>query len=306
VFDIREGRWRRRAPRNIAHLRHYYSYEEESGALVNVVDRSLTQVEGRGATLIRKLLVREQLDERDQIHLGLFVAQLALRTPRNEQRVKQFNRQMGDALIDKMLEEYRRDPALFERRRKSYEAKTGKPASFSIDDLDRRRPRVEANKAGVLGMMFLPLEPLLAGLLAMDWVFYFTPVDRHVVISDDPCEIAIPDGAAFNGMLTEGAELHVPLAKNLVLAAFDGDGTRSWGQLPVDAVARLNRRMARRAHRFIISSRKGFDGDEILHELIGDRQRCEKGWEHDVRLHPEVEKHLREVASSVTWKKDSE
>ena len=155
VFDIRKARWRRRAPRNIAHLRHYYSFEEAPGRLVNVVDLSLTNVEAVGAGILRKLLNREQLEDREQLHFALFVAQLSLRTPRNEQRVKEMNRLMGDAFMARVVEEYRSDPALFEEHRQRYEAKSGKPLSLSVDDLDRHRPRLVANKQGVLAQMFL-------------------------------------------------------------------------------------------------------------------------------------------------------
>ncbi len=78
----------------------------------------------------------------------------------------------------------------------------------------------------------LPLEKLLMRLMGMNWLFCFATPDQHLVISDDPCEMAFDPSARFNGVLTEGMEFHVPIARNLVFAAFDGDGSRSWSTLP--------------------------------------------------------------------------
>src|SRR5215468_8103318 len=55
LYDLTERRWRRRAPKNVAALLHYYAYRDEDNQIVNVIEPHLAVVESLGATLIRKL-----------------------------------------------------------------------------------------------------------------------------------------------------------------------------------------------------------------------------------------------------------
>jgi hypothetical protein len=65
LYDLAERRWRRRAPKNVAALRHYYAYRDKDEQLVNVIEPHLADVESHDATLIRKLASRTPLTERE-------------------------------------------------------------------------------------------------------------------------------------------------------------------------------------------------------------------------------------------------
>ena len=64
LYEMAGQRWRRRAPKNVASLRHYYAYRDEDDQIVNVIEPNLAVVESVGATLIRKLAASTALTER--------------------------------------------------------------------------------------------------------------------------------------------------------------------------------------------------------------------------------------------------
>lgn len=86
LYDLAARRWRRRAPKNVAVLRHYYAYRDGDAQLVNVIESRFADVESLGATLIRKLVSRTPLTGDEPLHFSLFIAQLAVRTPQHRPR----------------------------------------------------------------------------------------------------------------------------------------------------------------------------------------------------------------------------
>ena len=58
LFDLPARRWRKRAPKHVASLRHYYAVRDEDDQLINLLEPNLATVESLGARLIRKLVAR--------------------------------------------------------------------------------------------------------------------------------------------------------------------------------------------------------------------------------------------------------
>jgi hypothetical protein len=44
IYDLAERRCRRRAPKNVAALRHYYAYRDKDEQLINVIEPHLERV----------------------------------------------------------------------------------------------------------------------------------------------------------------------------------------------------------------------------------------------------------------------
>ena len=268
LYDLAERRWRRRAPKNVAALRHYYAYRDKDKQLVNVIEPHLADVESLGATLIRKLASRTPLTEREQLHFSLFIAQLAVRTPQSRFITELFLERKGRDVIAAMIRRWRENPKEFEASQHKYRDRTGKNADFSIDDFEKHAPRLVPNDVGLLAYSMIPSIGLTERLMGMTWRIYFTQPEHRLVICDHPCEVAFPDEITeetFRGFLTEDIEFHVPLTPNMIFTAYDDGLSRAFGGfLGCEDVVSLNRRMAKRAERFLVSPKSLFLGDDVL------------------------------------------
>ncbi len=268
LYDLAERRWRKRAPKNVASLRHYYAFRDADNQLINVLEPNLATVESLGATLILKLAARKPLAEREQLHFSLFVAMLTVRTPQSRELTECFLRRKGREFIAAMIQRWREDPEEFAASQRAYREKTGKEFGMGIDELEKHAPELVPNDAGVLGFSMLPAFGLMQRLLGMTWRFYSTEQEDRLIICDHPCDFALPQAVteeSFRGFLTNDAEFHVPLTPNLVFAAHDdGFGRAFDGPLGREDVARINRRMAHRAEQFIVSTKPAFVGDDVL------------------------------------------
>lgn len=268
LYDLAEGRWRKRAPKNVASLRHYYAFRGADNQLINVLDPKLATVESLGAILIRKLVARKPLTEHQQLHFSLFVALLTVRTPQSRELTKSFFRRKGREFIAAMIQRWRDDPEEYAASQRTYQEKTGKEFAMGVDELEKHTPELVLNDAGVLGFSMLPALGLMQQLLEMTWRFYSTEQEDRLIICDHPCDFALPHAVteeSFHGFMTKDAEFHVPLTPNLVFTAHDdGFGRAFDGPLGREDVARINRRMAHRAEQFIVSTKPTFVGDDVL------------------------------------------
>jgi hypothetical protein len=83
-YDLPEQRWQRKGPESkIFTSRYYYAFQNKNKQLVNTLEPALSAIESSGAILIRKLVTRTLLTEREQQDFSLFIAQLRFRTPQS-------------------------------------------------------------------------------------------------------------------------------------------------------------------------------------------------------------------------------
>jgi len=270
IFELPEHRWRRRAPKNIASLRHYYAYQDENNQLVNIIEPSFAAIESLGATLIRKLEARRELTEPEQVHFSLFVALLTVRTPQHRKNTERIFKHQGRDIVTTLIQHWRENPDDFEASRRNYQEKTETVFAMTIDDFEQHAPELMLNDAGVIGYSLMPGFELAERLFGMTWRFYFTEDEDRLIICDHPGDFALPKDVteeSFRAFFTKDAEFHVPLTPNLLFTAYYDDFNRAFGGLlSREDVVRINRRMAQRAEQFIISTKCTFPGDEVLEE----------------------------------------
>ncbi len=272
LFDLPGQRWRKRAPTNVASLRYYYAVRDEDDQLINLLEPNLATVESLGATLIRKLVAREPSATREQLHFALFVALLAVRTPQSRELTERFLRRAGQEFIAAMIRRWREHPEEFAASQRAYREKTGKDHAIGIDDLEKHAPILAPSDAGIVSYSMMPAFGLMDRLLGMTWRFYSTKKEDRLIICDHPGDFALPQPVtpeSFRGFLTKDAEFHVPLTPNLAFAAHDDGLDRAFGgPLGREDVARINRRMAHRAERFLVSAKPEFAGDDVLIQMM--------------------------------------
>ena len=270
LFEMSKRRWRRRSPKNVASLRHYYAYRDEEGQVINVIEPNLATIETLGATLIRKLENREKLTEREQLHFSLFIALLTVRTPQHRELTQRFLKHKGGDVITTLIQYWREHPEEYEASRHNYQEKTETNFDLKVDDIAQHAPELIPDDAGVLGYSLMPALGLTVRLMGMTWRFYFTENEDRLIICDHPGDFALPEEVSeesFRGFFTKDAEFHVPLTPNLIFAAHDDGFDRAFGGLLTrEDVARMNRRMTRRAEQFIVSTKPTFLGDEVLEQ----------------------------------------
>lgn len=269
VFDLSTHEWRRRSPKNIAALRYYYAYRDESDQLVNLLEPAFNKVETQGAILIRKLQDNVRLTLEEQVIFSSFVALLTVRTPQHRELTKRYAESSGQDVINDFIQNLVENPDKFEAARRRHEEKTGH--SIDLNHLKQNPPSLKPNEAGILTYSIIPFKALTERLMGMTWRFYFTENEDKLIICDHPCDLAYPEDIteeSFRGFFTEGIEFHVPLTPNLIFTAYDGGFDRaSGGLLSREDVTGLNSRMAHRAEQFVVSTKPTFLGDTVLEGL---------------------------------------
>lgn len=260
-YDLAKRCWQRKGPGNrVFFSPYYYAYRDKNGQPVNVLEEHLAKVESLAAPLIRKLATRTPLTEREQLHCCLFIAQLAVRTPRVRASTEQFLDHKGREFIAAKIQHWRANPQVFARLQEKHGA-------ISLDDLEKHLPRVVTNDAGLLAYSMLPSISLTERLINMSWRIYFTQAEHQLVICDHPCEWAVPDDTTektWQGLFTKDIEFHVPLTPNMLFGAYDDEPRRGFALLDREAVIMMNQRMVRRAAEFIVSQKPSFLGDDEL------------------------------------------
>lgn len=273
VFELSENRWRRRAPKKVASLRHYYAYRDENNQLINLIDPTFTAIESLGANLIRKLEVRETLTEKEQRQFSFFVALMTIRTPQHRGATEHFIKHAGQNVVASMIQRWREFPEEFDMLKRNYAQKIGQKYSMNIDDFELHAPEIALNDAGIIGYSLSPVIWLAARLMEMTWTFYSTQVEDRLIICDHPGDFTLPDVIIedlFLGFFTQDVEFHIPLSPNMIFAAHDDGASRRFGgPLDHEQVVKLNQRMAMRAEKFIVSTQPTFLGDDILHQSNG-------------------------------------
>lgn len=268
IYDLAKRRWRKRAPNNVASLRYYYAFRDANKQLINILEPNLATLESLGATLIRKLANRKPLAKSERLRFCFFIAILCVRTPQNRELTERFLKRKGRGLIAALIQRWREHPEEFAVSQRAYREEIGKEFAIELDELEKHAPELVPNDAARVGYSMLPAFGLMERLLGMPWRFYSTEQEERLIICDHPCDFAPPQTVteeSFRGFLTKDAEFHVPLTANLLFAAYNDDFDCTFcGPLNREEVARINRRMARRAEQFIVSNRPAFVGDDVL------------------------------------------
>lgn len=234
VYDVAQGRWRRRAPANLACIPDYYAATLPDGSMDQTLEAALARLEGEMADLLRRLVVgRIQLTAKERVRVAEFVAALMLRVPVAQDAIAAQIASEGRQQLEALHAAVQAEPALLDTLRRAVErsrrASDAAPAPsdvpFDPADLNPDDYEVEARRNAVLLRAFQSLEYLVPHVAAMGWGLLRAPTDQTFLTSDAPVYLWCPRGDASNTLADiarPDAQLTLPLTRELALyAAWD-------------------------------------------------------------------------------------
>ena len=112
--------WTRRAPHNVGFGVHFYSIKGEDGDWNTAVEKGLGRIETAYGPIIKRLVRRQELDERQQQDLALFVATMMTRVPWWHEIAVSKAEKEADRLLEGAMRDWVEDPAGFLESRKRW------------------------------------------------------------------------------------------------------------------------------------------------------------------------------------------
>lgn len=261
-----EGRWKKRAPKNIATKTDVYSTTDDKGARHDELEKFLSSVESQAARVMASVMAKgEELEGEDRQWLALFIAVMFNRLPAYLDSLAQFVVETQTARMELL----RRHPLAFYALKKQCEQKTGKklPDSFGPQHLDPKRYKVVASKERVLSIALSPLNTMRKIIADMSWTVLRASADSPFVSSDYPSNAFnprlrnTPDGA---GLLQRDVELTLPISRGTAMVIAWGGKRSCYRDATQAEVREVNTRTIFGASEFIVSPAQHFPGEDIL------------------------------------------
>jgi hypothetical protein len=224
-YDLSQGRWRRRAPKNLARLPDYYALEDASGVKHQDIEAAFSKLEQIMVEhMLPKLRSGEPLTSRDRVHIAEFVGSLFLRVPVQQEHIASQIAAIGEHYARTLYDAVRDDPGRLELMRAEIKRDTGVALSedFSVDDLNPDEYIIEPDRNTVLITGFRALDGIVPALAAMGWAVASPAEGGAFVTSDAPVFLHSPrppDDVYGTGFAQADVQVSCPLAGDIALVA---------------------------------------------------------------------------------------
>jgi len=266
IYEFESHKWQRRAPKNIASKPDFYTFLDEDGKRRDEIEKDLSTVEAKTASLCRhKIANRQPLEDEERAIMAQFLALMMTRVPRIHNKYDSF---LSKIMADK-IEMYKARPEALKALQQRYEKDTGRklPEDFDASYFDPSRYRISVPKKLLLEMMISPIQDLTNIIYRMTWTLLHTAAPAWFITSDSPFSMWNPKSNSSwhgHGLLYQDIEVCLPLSREISLLATWNEEMQRQIDLPQGLVAEVNRSSIVSADRFIFSPRKNFIGSQYL------------------------------------------
>lgn len=238
MFDKERAVWSRPAIKTAAQQRAYYPEAPE--------ERLAREVEDPGHVALNRLRRGSSLAVSDRDAFALYLAVLIMRVPLQRQRAERIARRL-------QVDEKAESPNDLLDLRTTDNAQRIDAALRALQRIERTYRETLPATVQQLVESPWPSLPVVAAVQSMHWRVIAAPPEVFFITSDTPAHYF-----ESLGLGTDGAELTVPLASDLVLhgthRGSPGGVTRFLGKKAF--VVEINRRIAFGAHRFVFSQQQ--------------------------------------------------
>lgn len=261
-----EGRWKKRAPKNIATKTDLYSITDDEGTRHDELEKFLSSVESQTAKIMASVIAKgRKLEGEDRQWLALFIAVMFNRLPAYLDQWVQSIIQVETSRMELL----RGHPLAFYALKKQYEHKTGKklPDSFGPEHLDPKRYKIVPSKEFVLSLALSPVNLMAKVLADMSWTLLSAPGDSAFVTSDYPSCAVNPrlQGTPYGpGLLQRNVELTLPISRTIAMVIAWGGKRSCYLEATPPQVREVNIRTISGASEFIVSPTRDFPGTDML------------------------------------------
>lgn len=267
---------------NAAVQRHYYSIDVAAGERNDVFEKFLSAVEGNAAAVIREQIVEQEaeLNDIDRQKLSLYLIMAMLRVPSSRDQMHTMCHDMWELITKNRA----RTPGVLENLNEQLEAETGEPLGVAVEQLREfllsDRYTIKVNPAESLRMMFNMAPRLVPIIHFMRWTILKNDDAELFLTSDNPVVYVDPThpwgGYSGVGLANVGVQLTFPISPTKCLFGTHDPEFRNkiegaspqqvrrlastfrpklrYLQADTVSVREINRRIVRRASRYVFSS----------------------------------------------------
>ncbi|OGL47633.1 MAG: hypothetical protein A2149_09125 [Candidatus Schekmanbacteria bacterium RBG_16_38_11] len=258
--------------KDIAVEKHYFSFLDSQGKRDSeTLENALAEIEGKVASVFRKIFEEETLTEENRAFFASFLALMMTRVPNFRNNISI----MLKSLIKKMSLTLASHKNGFEGAIKRFERDTGNKIDMPIEDLrqfllDENRYEIKSNPQFSVAMALSNLDKLTQVFFDMKWSFIKATDDYKFLSGDNPLYYYDPthDPRSFFGvgLLNKNIEVTLPLSRDVALFA-SWQGKSRYFQGINTHVKSINKRTILAASRFVFASLKS----DIINKLV---QKC--------------------------------
>jgi hypothetical protein len=241
-LDTSSGSCRVANPRNEAAERRYYRLVDEDGKIDDSVEDLLSDVEYRGAGVIRSIVESPSasIEPQDLVSLAVFVATMKCRTPEGRADLADADVEISKLAAMQLFSDFEAvkrsmDPGASDEAVKRLRGRL-------LDDLKDGDIYFESTATREIGLMLAGMPAMVDWLISKaDWHVLVTPSDRQFILSDAPVTHYDPTpkmpgaGAGFDS--SPGAMTFIPIDPCIgLLIRPSPDELLNWRTRPIDRV----------------------------------------------------------------------
>jgi len=277
VYEHESKKWKKKSPKNIASKPDFYSFVDQKGKRRNEIERGLSIIEGKTASIYRdKICTRQCLTNQEKATIAEFILLMVIRVP-------SFHNIIDSSvckLVKILLEMYKARPDAVKKLKENYERDTGKklPDDFDESWFDHSRYKINASKSFILKTM-VSLAEIAKIIFNMTWTFIHTTEKAWFITSDSPFNMRNPKSNSSwygHGLEYQDIEVTIPLSRQICLLATWKKGLWPHIDVPQLVVEELNHDRIEASDKFIVSPQNDFIGSQFLHtEQKQQRHQCQ-------------------------------
>lgn len=244
---------RKSTPKNEAHQRDFYAYEE-AGEKKQDIEKALGQIESHIAPILRKTDAPDYFfAEAEKLAMASFVALMFTRVPSH----REYTDNLFGQFLKTWLQEKSKDPEKFKTDYEAFLTERG-PTEIPADDmrniiLEGKWEVEQTSSAFNLGTMTQMSMDLTPVIFSLGWEIWHTDSDQLFLTSDNPVITSLPGNASMSfgmGFGIPGVEVIFPLSARACLV-MKGGAAEGSAIVTNPAVRDINKRVMVCARRYL-------------------------------------------------------
>jgi len=264
-----EERFRYQTINSIAFQKHLYTYQTKSKKKETLEDL-FSQVEGRAATVIKKVEQKQDLTDQERNDFSLFLSFLWIRVPYSKKEFERSTQQLYEKIARKSvaMTPKKNLKEFFEKRGKDLTDKEiDDLVDFAINE-KRSKITVTVPQGYWIKQMLLLGVDIAPALEIADWEFRIATKSLAFVTSDNPF-LLLPSRPVHPfeglGLLTPGAKKAIPITAKICLVIHEPQKNPRTVYTEADKpfFRKINNWVVKHSDRFVYSADKGKVGKMI-------------------------------------------
>jgi len=282
VYEKGGSNFIKASAKDIAVEKHYFTFLDSQGERDSeTLENALADIEGKVASIFKKIFKEESLSEEDRAIFASFLALMMTRVPNFRNNIAT----MLESVMKRMSLMMASHKKGFAGSIKRFEQDTGTEIGMPVEELrqfmlDESKYEIKANPQFSLAMALSNLDTLTRVFFNMTWTFVKATGDYKFLSGDNPLYYCDPthDPRSFYGvgLANKNAEVTLPLSREVALFS-SWQGRSAYAQGRNAHVKGINKRTILAASRFVFVSEKSDTINKLVQKCKGSAPKMRVG-----------------------------